>query len=310
MTLYQMANSSYIKSIHKVVQLLLVLPYFPGRDFLTENIPWLLLPKTRGPLTLSTVYGFDININPKSDKGVDSEIYLYGTYELGTAHIIAAVLNKGDSFIDVGANIGFFSLMASQLVSSSGKVYSFEPFPESLELLNANIKLNNVENISVYDFALGAKSSEKRIYPEPENRGGSSFIKNKFNQVQGSELVKIKPLNDLAEIAHDTLIKAIKIDVEGWELEVLRGCSALLKSENPPVLIVEYSSFSIQESEERMELVGFIRGVGEYKIFKLRRGKGRISKLVLIQTDDQLPNHDNLFCFTEQHIRSLPKILF
>ena len=286
------------------------LPYFVGRDFLTEKIPQLLLPKVKGSIIVPTVYGFRINVNPASDKGVDAEINLYGTYELGTAHILGNILEEGDSFIDAGANIGFFSLMASKMVASSGKVYSFEPFPESLELLNANIKLNGIENISVFDFALGSAHSEERIYPEPENRGGSSLVKNEYSDEDGSVMVSVKPLAEISEIINDDSIKAIKVDVEGWELEVLKGCSKLLNSVNPPVLMLEYISDSLRKDEERLELVDHIRALGHYKICKLRRGKGRISRLVLIESNDQLPNHDNLFCFTQAHLGSMSKRLF
>ncbi len=305
-----MASDRYIRTIHKLVQFLLGLPYFAGRDFITEKIPQLLLPKVKGSTVVPTVYGFKINVNPESDKGVDAEIYLYGTYELGTAHILGNILQKGDSFIDVGANIGFFTLMASLIVTSSGKVYAFEPYSKSLDLLNVNIKLNDIGNISVYDFALGADMSEKRIYPEPGNRGGSSLIKNESNQGDGSELVHVKALNEIQEVVMDQTIKARKIDVEGWELEVLKGCSTLFNLDNPPVLIVEYSSISLRKTDERLELIDYIRVMDKYKIYKLKRGKGRVSKLVLIESNDQLPDHDNLFCFTNNQSGNLPERLF
>jgi len=201
----------------------------------------LLAPRPRGSTIIHTYYGFDIFVDPVTDKGLEREIYYYGTYEAGTLYVMRRYLREGDTFIDVGANIGFISLFASQLVGASGAVYSFEPASETFEILKRNVRMNNIDNIRVYNFALGSTRGSLLIYNNLAiSRGSASLIPYQDNS--DGRQVFVQTLDEFVTVNEIFNIKMVKIDVEGWELEVLKGAKHLLGRFDSPIICIEYSN--------------------------------------------------------------------
>lgn len=268
-----------------------------------------ILPKPEGKTVIETLYNFKINIDPVIDNGVESALYLYGTYEKGSLDIIGKILNKNDVFVDVGANIGLMSIYAALKVGAEGRVIAFEPNPNTKNLLVENLELNKIHNVRVEGMALSSESKNSKIYDRWDiNRGGASLIKpaNPTHSYDIQETTFTEYFNPEQEI------KLIKIDVEGYELEVLKGAKTfILNSKTPPMLIIEFSSMRINTFGEDTEpLYAFLKDLKNYRIFKTLRGKERISKLVEIKGKKQLPKHDNIYCFTTEHLNTLPKDMF
>ncbi|MBT8220951.1 MAG: FkbM family methyltransferase [Bacteroidia bacterium] len=269
----------------------------------------IILGKPKNDIVVKTIYGFKLRIDPIIDNGVERSIYYYGTYEKGTLDIIGKILQKGDVFVDVGANIGLMSIYASGIVGDQGRVISFEPNPETRRILENNIALNDIQNIKVEGYALSNENKQSRIYERWDvNRGGASLI----------EPSSPKKSYDIHEIVfseyfdiHD-IIKLIKIDVEGFELNVLRGAREFIKaSKYPPALIVEFSSNRDNTfGSDTYPLYSFLNELKTYRFFKAIHGKERISKLIEIRDRVSIPKHDNVFCFTEEHLNNLPKNIF
>ncbi|MCC7298596.1 MAG: FkbM family methyltransferase, partial [Bacteroidia bacterium] len=232
-------------------------------------------------------------IDPTVDKGLESNIYYTGTYEIGTLRLIQKYLAPGDTFIDVGANIGLMSIFASQCVGNAGSVLSFEANPDTLKILNQNISINNINNIKTSGIALGSQVGKGKIFSNLAlNRGSASIV----THAEGSASyeIEIKPLDELLE--PNQTIHLIKIDIEGYELEALKGMTNLLSSKNAPKLIVECGE-KIEGVESSKESVfRFIKSINNYKIYKLIGGKGKLSKMVEITTESELPMHDNMIC--------------
>lgn len=102
----------------------------------------------------------------------------------------------------------------------------------------------------------------------------------------------------------------IKADVEGWELDLLRGAEKLLAHNMAPILCVEYSE-SYSPSRERLPgMYDFVRSINHYELYKLKHGKETISPLVRIDRREALPRHDNLFCFLPSHRLEIGSKLF
>ena len=95
--------------IHKTIQSLLSAPKFLGRDFLIEKLPKLFIKPATGKVVLNTNFGFKINLDPVFDKNIENVIYERGVYEQGTVSVLQDFLKQGDTFVDVGANIGWRS---------------------------------------------------------------------------------------------------------------------------------------------------------------------------------------------------------
>jgi len=273
---------------HHVIQKLMHLPKFIGRDFLIVNVPkWSLSKPTENEI-VQTNFGFRIKINPVFDKNIENVIYERGVYEIGTVKVLQSFLSKNDVFVDAGANIGFLSLVAAAKIGNKGQVHSFEPVPSTFDILKKNKAINNFEQIKLHSFALGNKKESVSIYAESENRGGASIM-NKHS-TQGIE-IQVERLDDIDAVQR---IDVLKIDVEGYELEVLKGAENKIKK-NRPKLIIEYSSERTNKGEE-FELYNWLLKIGEYRIYKLLKGKEQISELVEVKSKIDLPVHDNIFC--------------
>ena len=260
---------------------------------LSVVLPRVLLPDSTkiGAHILQTNHGFLMKIDPSKDAGVELSLFQTGTYEKGTLYFIASCLNRGDCFIDIGANIGLMSIFASQCVGNPGKILAFEAHPETHELLLENIQLNKIENIKTFNFALGNETGKATIYDNWNvNRGGASLVIHAENST-GFE-VDVKTLDEV--IQNDFQPKMIKIDVEGFEFQVLKGAANTIKN-CKPILIIEFS-VSRENQYDPFEMIDFIESFGFYEIFKLSGTKERKSKLIQINSREEFPNHDNIFC--------------
>lgn len=260
----------------------------------------LLILNPSKPFIIKTIYGFKLFIKPNIDSGLENSLYYHGIYEKGFANFLRKNLKEGDVFIDVGANIGLFTILASKCVGNTGKIFSFEPNPEIFEQLEINVSLNKSKNIELFNFALGNNQSEEKLYPILQvNRGASSLIKPKDSNL--SFKVNVKRFDDLFE---NIIPCYIKIDVEGFEFEVIKGMKNIISSTNPPVLIVEYSQ-NRESANNSSELIDFILSANHYSLFMFLSGKDRYSCLVKVENYSLLRSHDNIVFIPKNKVLDL-----
>jgi FkbM family methyltransferase len=141
--------------------------------------------------------------------------------------------------MDVGANWGLYSLLISRAVGPSGKVYAFEPVPEIFARLKEHIALNNATNVIPVPIAL---SDEKGTAKMSVKEGESSLfrrVSDEFVEVQ------VERLDDFVEREKIERVDAIKIDVEGAELKVIRGADKTIRRDKP-ILMVEIQAATLQ----------------------------------------------------------------
>lgn len=151
---------------------------------------------------------------------------------LGEKEFIKQLLIKSkneDVFLDVGASYGLYSILLAKKVR---KVIAFEPELKSYRLLQKNINLNNVENLTVFMMALGSYEGKLGLYKSTTaNIGTHSFIKRKDYPVSTREtVVEVARGDFLVQQRNICLPSIVKIDVEGYELEVLQGLEQTLKN--------------------------------------------------------------------------------
>lgn len=302
-----MKNTKQLKISHKVAKLFDTrLPYFKGARQIRQALTHLIVPPLDPPQRILTRYGFDIIITTKHD-AIDNELYLYGTYEAGTLHIIKECLEEGDIFIDVGANIGLMSLLGASKVGKQGSVYAFEPAPEIFNLLQTNISINHRYNVYASNFGLGSSPGTGAIHKYHDNRGMTSFVK-RNTSIQESVEVPIRTLDSFLKEFNISKVKMIKIDVEGWELEVLKGSLELLSNNNAPIIVIEYNtSFPLHQ-----EIYELITSINDYQVFILEHSNWHVSPLIAVNNYSYLPSKGspNLFCFLSHHKKNLPQVMF
>ena len=279
-----------------------------GTRKLARYLSYVLIPKPQGMETIKTLLGFAINVEPLKDAaGIEHEMYYKGIYEKATMNVIKSCLSEGDTFVDVGANIGVMTLYAAQCAGRSGKVLAYEANPDTVKLLKNNIALNSFSNITICEYALGSQEGKGEIYPETiaNNRGGASMVKRDGQSALKCD-IEIKKLDDTIG---DVRPKLMKVDVEGWELEVLKGSHKLLSGLDAPILIIE----CVLERENTIgsprEIYKYLKAANDYILYKFDKGTDRLSQLVEIKDIEELPDQDNIVCIPKGKLASFPKSL-
>lgn len=281
---------------------------FPGADRLREFLAGRLMPLPAGAILVRTAGGLSLRVEPSREGGLEKSLYFFGTYEPGTLNVISRCLRPGDTFIDVGSNIGLMALHAAKCCGPQGRVWAFEPHPETFSILKENIAVNGIENIRPLQLALGSGEEERPLFRAPgSTRGDATLV---AGRQSGGLPIRIRPLDALMAEEQISPVRMMKIDVEGWELEALRGAGKLLRSPHAPILCVEYSRLHHQADGPVSDIHQFIRDCNDYRVFRLAKGKDRVSSLLPIRSSGELPHHDNLFCFLPSHLKELPSGMF
>jgi FkbM family methyltransferase len=175
---------------------------------------------------------FNISINKSS---VSKSLVFQNDYEFNETSLVKQLIKPGSIVIDIGSNFGWYSIIFSQLVGVSGKIFSFEPVPETYEELNSNVKLNSCKNIKTFNLALGNEEGSVNFgVPEFDGSSGASsqFLKCK-KQIQ----VAMRKLDEIIEEQNITNINFIKADIEDGELNMLHGSEKILNKFKPDIMI-------------------------------------------------------------------------
>lgn len=186
-------------------------------------------------------------------------------YEPDYTSIMMKVLKPGDTVLDIGANFGYFSLLASSLVTDLGRVVALEPEKVNFAFLTRNIGLNNSSNIQAFNIAAGDCNKEAELFLDPLNDGAHSFsgISPESRHLIGlgdvcKSKVKIHTLDSLVEVEKITNIKVIKIDTEGWEFQAIQGAISTIKRFSPPFVLAEVNRNGLRKagaSERHLRLL-------------------------------------------------------
>lgn len=182
---------------------------------------------------------------PVKDQYIGKSLDFYGEYSEGEVQLFEQIVQPGMWVCDIGANIGAFTLPLSKRVEEQGRVIAFEPQPAVFHLLHANCERNKVKNAVLFNAAAGAESGKAHVpdvdYEEERNLGGISLTD------EGTEvpLITIDSLNL-------PRCDFMKIDVEGYEAEVLKGATRTLEFQRP-ILYVENDR--IEKSHDLIALI-------------------------------------------------------
>jgi FkbM family methyltransferase len=154
-------------------------------------------------------------------------VFYFGVWEPSVSHVIEQILRDGDVFVDVGANIGYDSLLAATRVGLNGRVVAIEAFPPMFAQLKINVELNSLANVRLVEVAASSREGHLILY------GGDAWNQGKTSPIQRVGLrplctVPMQPLDLILSADERQSTRLIKIDIEGGEVEVLKRLLATL----------------------------------------------------------------------------------
>jgi FkbM family methyltransferase len=162
--------------------------------------------------------------------------YGLGTTEPEVQKALRTHLRPGGVLFDVGANVGFFSVLAARLVGPAGRVYAFEPLPENVAALRRNVELNALANVAVRTEAVADRSGEALLERREERAAARLIAERESSPVTDVMTVRTAALDDLVFGGGLPCPDVIKLDVEGAEVRALNGMRRLLDEERPVVI--------------------------------------------------------------------------
>lgn len=193
---------------------------------------------------------------------IQQNLYFLNEYEEREVRFVECFLKEGDVFVDLGANIGLFSLVASQVIGTKGRVYAFEPGKESYGALCKHIKLNKAKNIHAEKLAVTDKEGTVVLHIDEKeaNKGGASAYPSQFSKVETATTTSLDTYFAQESIASVALIK---MDIEGGEYLALKGMQGILERYKPALLIeldpevLNRTSFTQTEIEDILFKMGY-----------------------------------------------------
>jgi FkbM family methyltransferase len=185
--------------------------------------------------------------------------------------MIRRLLDKGEIFWDIGANIGFFSLLAAVTLQHTGQVIAFEPGQVAYARLLDNIGLNPFSNIATFNLAVTDREGEATLHLAAETADGCASLYGAGPEVTAQESCRTVSLDGFAQSHALPGPDFIKIDVEGAELFVLRGAGEMLAVSRPLVLVEIKAETLAASGTDKHEIQELLAGYGYVPSFPYRR---------------------------------------
>ena len=201
---------------------------------------------------------------------IQRNIYFLGYYEFRETGLIRQYLRAGDTFIDVGANIGWFTILAAHIVGQNGQVIAFEPSKKIYTHLQRNVQINSLNNVKLEEFALAHKNGVAILSGATSKNSGKGSITQIFNGLNNTvENVRTMRFDDYFLANNLKRVRFMKIDVEGAEMMVLQGARSLLEKRWVSYLIIEVNDCYLRNiGSSSTEVISFFRECG-YHIFQI-----------------------------------------
>lgn len=201
-------------------------------------------------------------------------------------------LKKGDIVLDIGGNIGQTALMMAKKMGNIGHIYSFEPYPSTFQQLKKNLSLNIgiSNNIQSENAALGATPDILTMYQDcVTNSGANRMVPKNFTTINGQVKVPVSTIDVFVQERRLNTVDFIKIDVEGFEMQVLKGGHHTLVNLKPRMFIELDDNNLRKQGSNAAELCGYLQSHG-YTIYE----EGRQEVFVI----DKLSGPINIYCIT------------
>lgn len=181
--------------------------------------------------------GIQFWLDPVSHFGM--EILRTHQYEPSLSELIVSVLRPGDTFVDAGANEGYFSMLGAREVTG-GRVIAIEPQTRLIPVIEENIRLNGEKTVSIFHVALSDRKGEVKLYLAPDTNTGASAFHRHWRFGGTVETVSTITLDELLDAEGAEKVRLLKIDCEGAELDILGGARHSLSRQRFEFISVDF----------------------------------------------------------------------
>lgn len=235
---------------------------------------------------------------------------IYESYEPLETELVKREIKRGNVVLDLGANIGYYTLIFAKLVGEEGKVFAFEPDPTNFALLEKNVEMNGYKNVMLIQKAVSNKAGKLKLYLSEDSMGDHTI----FNLYEGCKFIEIEAirLDDYFK-NYDGKIDFIKIDTEGAEEQAIQSMFNLLKKNKTVKILTEFFPIGLKGSDiDPAEYLKTLLKLG-FKLYHINELEKRIEpasipKLLETYTPEK-QNNTNLFCVRETGTSQSPKTL-
>ena len=174
----------------------------------------------------------------KDDRVISLELILSGKWEKFEASLFEQNIKPGNIVIDIGAHIGYYTLIAAKRVGPKGKVYAFEPLPKNFELLKKNVEVNGYKNVVLVNKAVSNKNGKSKLFLSNEDNFGDQRIYDPEGNRRSTSIRTIKL--DTFFKNKEKRINVIKMDIQGSEVKALTGASEVLRKNKKMKILTEF----------------------------------------------------------------------
>lgn len=198
-------------------------------------------------------------------------LYFKGEFEVDEIRLIKNVVKKGDIVLDIGAYIGYHTLIMSNAIGEKGKGYTFEPYRKNFFVLEKNIKENQIGNIYAYKLAIGDKNKKIKLQVF-DDYAYNSILNLKRKKYIGIENIEMVTLDSFVTSLKIKKIDLIKIDVEGFEFNTLIGAKWTLKKFKPKIICEIYQENLNPLKTKVRDVIDYVTSFG-YKCYLIQGKK-------------------------------------
>jgi len=233
----------------------------------TKTILYSVLPERE----VTTPYGITLLVEPTNY--VERSL-ANGQFEPEYVEYLITLVEQSDAtFYDIGANIGFFSLLHAQESTEEAVTVAFEPLPRNVERLKRNKRLNPLLDFELLETGLSDQDGQATLSVSENHPGEASLTgRNVTNDSLDEVTIPISTVDEVSELLPERP-DVVKIDVEGAEIDVLRGMESILDRDQPDILLELHPELIAEKGDEVAELREILRENGYTKLYQIEDGE-------------------------------------